>query len=83
MCRARHGGPRTPSKTTEANLDCVFFENALLFVVPKIGGARAGAPLNNTPENYYVLPSTIPLAGISSLRGPLQEPLAQPLRTEN
>ena len=28
-CRARRGGPRTPSTTTEANLDCAFVENAL------------------------------------------------------
>ena len=29
MCRARRGGPRTPSTTTDANLDCAFVENAL------------------------------------------------------
>ena len=29
MCHARRGGPRTPSTTTDANLDCVFVENAL------------------------------------------------------
>ena len=28
MCRARGGGPRTPS-TTDANLDCAFVENPL------------------------------------------------------
>ena len=28
MCRARRGGPRTPS-TFDANLDCAFVENAL------------------------------------------------------
>ena len=27
--RARRGGPRTPSTTTDANLDCAFVENAL------------------------------------------------------
>ena len=31
-CRARRGGPRTPSRTTDANFDCTFVENALLFV---------------------------------------------------
>ena len=29
MCRARRGGPRTPSTTTDANLDYAFVENAL------------------------------------------------------
>ena len=29
VCRARCGGPRTPSPTTDANLDCAFVENAL------------------------------------------------------
>ena len=29
MCRARRGGPRTPSRTSDANLDCAFVENAL------------------------------------------------------
>ena len=27
MCRARCGGPRTPSTTTDANLDCGFVED--------------------------------------------------------
>ena len=34
-----HGGPRTPSKTIGANLDCESVENALGFVVPNIDGA--------------------------------------------
>ena len=29
VCRARCGGPRAPSTTTDANLDCAFVENAL------------------------------------------------------
>ena len=29
--RARRGGPRTPSTTTDANLDCAFVENALFY----------------------------------------------------
>ena len=39
--RVRHRGPRTLSKTTDANLDCTFVENELLFVALKIGRARA------------------------------------------
>ena len=31
VCRARRGGPRTPSTTTDANLDCAFVENALIY----------------------------------------------------
>ena len=30
MCRDRRGGPRTPSRTTDANLDCVFVKNTSL-----------------------------------------------------
>ena len=29
MWRTRRGGPRTPSTTTDAHLDCAFVENAL------------------------------------------------------
>ena len=29
VCRARRRGPRTPSTTVDANLDCAFVENAL------------------------------------------------------
>ena len=39
MYRARCGGPRTPSRTTDVNLDCAFVEkNAPFFLVTKIGG---------------------------------------------
>ena len=31
---ARHEGPRTPSTTTDANLDCAFVENALFYTDP-------------------------------------------------
>ena len=34
VCRARRGGPRTPSTTTDANLDCTFVENALFDTDP-------------------------------------------------
>ena len=36
--------PGTPSRTTEANLDCAFVENAHLFIVLKFG--KALAPLH-------------------------------------
>ena len=48
MYRARcgeRGGPRTPSTTTDANLDSAFVKNALLFIVLKF--VRVLAPLNN------------------------------------
>merc|ERR1719499_2138626 len=32
--RARRGGPRTPSTTTDANLDCAFVEIALFYIDP-------------------------------------------------
>ena len=32
VCRARRGGPRAPSTTTDANLDGAFVENALDYV---------------------------------------------------
>ena len=31
VCRARRRGPRIPSTTTDAKLDCAFVENALFF----------------------------------------------------
>ena len=34
VCRARRGGPRTPSTTTDANLDCAFVANALFYADP-------------------------------------------------
>ena len=34
VCRARRGGPRTPSTTTDANLDCAFVEYALFYTDP-------------------------------------------------
>ena len=36
VCRARRGGPRTPSTTTDANLDCAFVENALIYTDPRL-----------------------------------------------
>ena len=41
MYRTKVGGPRTPSRTTDANLDCLLVEKALLSVVQKVGRARA------------------------------------------
>ena len=40
-CHAKLGGPRTPSRSADTNLDCANLKNALLFSVPKIGSARA------------------------------------------
>ena len=56
-------GPRTPSRTTDANLDCAFVENALLFVVPNIGGARAplGSPLSAPLDSIIVLAASASL----------------------
>ena len=34
VCRARRESPRTPSTTTDANLDCAFVENALFYTDP-------------------------------------------------
>ena len=34
--RARRGGPRTPSTTIDANLDCAFVENALIYTDPRL-----------------------------------------------
>ena len=47
VCGSRRSGPRKQSTTTDANLDCAFVENALVFIVPKVGRARGplGAPL--------------------------------------
>ena len=42
------GVPRHRSRTTYANLDCVFVENALIFGVSKID--RAQAPLPPPPS---------------------------------
>ena len=35
MCHARRVGPRTPSTTTDTNLDCAFVENALFSFILK------------------------------------------------
>ena len=45
VCRARRKGPRTLLRTTDRNLDCVFVDNTLVLVVPKIG--RAWVPLDS------------------------------------
>ena len=42
VCGARQGGQRTPSRITDTNLDCMFGENALVFVVPKWGAGGLG-----------------------------------------
>ena len=57
MCRARRRGPRTPTRTTDANLDCAFVENTIVFVVQKIGRARA-------PFGPPWVPDIVALGGI-------------------
>ena len=55
VCRARCKGPRTLSRTIDENLDCVFVENALVFLVPNIGRAWASQlPLNDAPVSSYL-----------------------------
>ena len=65
-----------PSRTFDANLDCTFVENALVFVVPNIGrGVRP--PLNDPPgfclSTFYLISSatTRPTIGTTgpSIRG--------------
>ena len=51
MCRARRGGPTTLSRTADANLDCAFVENALLFAALKI--RRAWPPLSAPPWTLH------------------------------
>ena len=38
VCGARRGGPRTPSRTTDAHLDGAFVENTLALVFTKMEG---------------------------------------------
>ena len=58
MWRARCEGPRTSSRPKDANLDCAFVENALVFVAPKIGSALAPpwsqlvVPLGQAESSY-------------------------------
>ena len=54
MRRAWRGGPRTLLKTIDANIDCAFVENAIVFSVPNIW--RGCAPL--------VPPLTTPLVAV-------------------
>ena len=44
MYLARRGGPRTPSRTTDANLDCTFVENTIVFIDSKIRKAKVYHP---------------------------------------
>ena len=54
VCRARRGCPRTLSRTTDANLDRAFFENAPVFIVPEIGLTRAplGPPWSTVKRSW-------------------------------
>ena len=52
--RARHGGPpSTASQTSDANLDCVFVTNAIVFDVLKTGGLGPSW-LSPSPSPVYV-----------------------------
>ena len=41
VCCAMREGPRTLSKTSDADLDCAFEENALVFVDPNSRGTQS------------------------------------------
>ena len=55
VCRARRGGPRTPSTTTDANLDCAFVENALFYTDPWLWKANR-RELSYWPDLVLTLP---------------------------
>ena len=56
MCLARRRGPKTPSRTTDAHLECVCIIVTHLFsVVPKVGGARSTLPGMELPLLPYLL----------------------------
>ena len=59
MCCARRGGPRTPSRTIDANHDSAFVDNAIVFVVPNIGGSH---PLT-TPLKLSMVSTLFVIAG--------------------
>ena len=46
--------PSTASRRTDANLDCAFLQNALIFVVAKIVGTSPG-PLYDSPGAWRAL----------------------------
>ena len=55
-CCARCRGPRTPSKTANANLDCEFVENAHFFTYLWsliVKSLQDGIELVNRPGHYY------------------------------
>ena len=60
-------GLRTPSRATDANLDCVFVENALVLVALKIGGtsppwppwSRLGGTKNKTRRRHRLFGNSI------------------------
>ena len=49
VCLAKRPGPRTPSRTTDTNLDCALVENALVLGCSKYWGAWAslGPPVRS------------------------------------
>ena len=59
MCGARRGGPRTPSTTTDANLDCAFVENTLFYTYPRLKSQRNRIVLVTrpaTPQLWWSIP---------------------------
>ena len=58
VCWAVHEGPRTRSKTSDADLDCAFEENALVFVVPNSrGGSGPLDPFYHLFTCFFVVPN--------------------------
>ena len=59
VCCARRGGPRTPSTTIDANLDCAFVENALFNTDPWLWKANRIElslwPYLYPPNHTYVI----------------------------
>ena len=51
------GGPRTPLGTTDPNLECAFVENAIVFVIPKIG-TPPGLPIT-IPGTFIHIPAGV------------------------
>ena len=69
MWRVRRKGPRTASRRiADANLNCAFVENALVYVVPKIWEARAplGSPLQPQKNVFYIVTIYTWLTAMSS-----------------
>ena len=79
--RARHGGPRTLSKTIDAKLDCAFVENALFYTLI-VKGHENRVELMTRPGRFQPLELCVPASHILSIasrrRGGLLEALICP-----